>query len=138
MEPQDKIPDPVDVHVGGRLKALRKERKLSQTKVADFLGLTFQQVQKYERGANRIGAGRLYRLAQFLHVPVSYFFEGLDQSASTEEDAIAAALPDTDENGELIPFARHYYSIKDPRIRKKILGFIRAMAGEADEDENAA
>ena len=71
-------PDPVDVHVGSRVRAQRRRMGLTQEGLAEALGLTFQQVQKYERGANRVSASKLYYIARTLRVPISYFFEGLD------------------------------------------------------------
>src|SRR5215472_8542656 len=70
-------PNPVDLHVGGRVRMRRKMLGISQERLADALGLTFQQVQKYERGANRISASKLYEIARFLSAPIAYFFEGL-------------------------------------------------------------
>ena len=87
---------PVDEHVGARLRSLRKAAKLSQTELATSLGITFQQVQKYERGANRISASKLYDAAQLLHVPISSFFEGFEGQqdyppASPPERALSRA-----------------------------------------------
>ena len=73
----DHTPNPVDVHVGLQVRLRRKELKISQEKLAETLGLTFQQVQKYERGANRISASKLYEIARSLQAPISWFFEGL-------------------------------------------------------------
>lgn len=79
-------PDAVDVHVGNRVRLRRRELGLSQERLAQSLGLTFQQVQKYERGVNRISASRLFRIAQVLRVSVSSFFEGLDEPLARNED----------------------------------------------------
>ena len=78
----EEAPNPVDVHVGRRVRLRRKELGVSQAWLADRLGLTFQQVQKYERGANRISASKLYQIASVLEVPITYFFEGLDDPAA--------------------------------------------------------
>ena len=88
MEPQ-KSPNPVDIHVGGRVRLRRRMLGLSQERLAGALGLTFQQVQKYERGSNRISASKLYEIARFLSAPVAYFFEGLSDP-TTAPDADSA------------------------------------------------
>lgn len=87
MSDKDQTPHPIDVHVGARVRMRRKLLGFSQEKLADQLGLTFQQVQKYERGANRVSASKLYEIGQALDAPVSYFFEGLDQAEAPEEPA---------------------------------------------------
>jgi transcriptional regulator with XRE-family HTH domain len=82
-----KVPNPIDVHVGSRVRMRRMMLNLSQEKLGDALGLTFQQVQKYEKGVNRIGASRLQQLAQILQVPIAFFFEGAPQSVQTRQPA---------------------------------------------------
>jgi len=74
-------PDPIDIHVGGRVRNRRKQRSMSQTTLGKILGITFQQVQKYERGTNRIGSSRMFRISEALEVEVGYFFEGLQPPA---------------------------------------------------------
>jgi transcriptional regulator with XRE-family HTH domain len=110
MTKQSTLPDPVDVHVGERMRILRKARSLSQGALADALGITFQQVQKYERGANRVSASMLQRAARAMGVPVATFFEGLDQNESSVSDlatmanraqAAAAAVPSVTKIGFL-------------------------------------
>lgn len=83
-------PNPIDIHVGLRVRLRRKEMGFSQEKLADGLGLTFQQVQKYERGANRISASKLYETAHLLHVSIGFFFEGLIDPASPRGDGYAS------------------------------------------------
>ncbi|MCB9984020.1 MAG: helix-turn-helix transcriptional regulator [Rhodospirillales bacterium] len=129
-------PSEIDVHVGQRLRVRRALLGLSQEKLASALGLTFQQIQKYERGTNRISAGRLYDLSKILDVPVSYFFEqvGLSQNAQRA----VAGLSDNDQDSfdsedlmsrkETIDLVRTYYSVPDPAMRKDILKFIKSMA----------
>lgn len=85
-----RAPKAVDIHVAGRLRLLRTQQKFSQERLGDALGVTFQQIQKYERGANRIGASRLYDIAQTFGVTVAYFFEGLDDHADIEVTAANA------------------------------------------------
>ena len=80
-----RTPKTVDVHVGTRIRLQRQLLKMSQEKLGDELGVTFQQVQKYERGANRVGASRLWDLSKALNTPISFFFEGLDQDEQTGE-----------------------------------------------------
>ena len=108
---------PVDVHVGKKLKQLRALRGMTQTDVANGLEISFQQVQKYELGRNRISASRLFELAQILDVPPSYFFDGLqDQTSVDEMDAEAARI------------ASMVSRIKDSRVRSQIRSFITEIA----------
>lgn len=137
-------PDIVDVHVGKRLRVRRSLLGMSQEKLADAIGLTFQQIQKYEHGVNRISAGRLFQFSKILDVPVSYFY---DQVGADNDDASAgvalAGFADNDQEGfagpekddvmqrkETLDLVRIYYSIEDEQKRKEILRFIKTMAGE--------
>jgi transcriptional regulator with XRE-family HTH domain len=134
-------PDPVDVHVGTRLRLRRNLIGLSQEQLGKASGLTFQQIQKYERGANRMGASRLFQLARLLNVPVSYFFEELPpQSASKNppglSDSGQASLdgaPQSDaqimHRRETLELIRAYYRITDPKQRRKVYDLIKSMAG---------
>lgn len=131
------VPNPVDVHVGSRLRQRRSLAGISQTSLADTLNLTFQQIQKYERGANRISASRLYQLSQILDVPVSYFFEklgGLQTTSTKPQMAFAdnkqAAFINEDvfHEKETLDLLRAYYSVTDSRIRKDILNIVKTMA----------
>src|SRR5271154_3361246 len=90
---QERAPNPIDVHVGLQVRLRRKELKISQEKLADALGLTFQQVQKYERGANRISASKLYEIARTLQVPIGWFFEGLTDQADEAPAHEASSAP---------------------------------------------
>lgn len=126
----------VDVFVGQRLRELRMLAGLSQSDVAAALGLTFQQLQKYERGFNRVSASRLFKLAQFFRVPVSVFFEGLDERAREG----AGGAPQAEENEttlrsrEALMLARYFQNIRDPQVR----GAIRELAERcADTVEGA-
>ena len=117
-------PHPVDVNVGKRLRVRRTLLGMSQGKLGDALGITFQQVQKNERGANRIGSSRLYELSLILDVPISYFFEEMDM------DNPATDTPsDPMTKRETLEFVRAYYRIKDPAIRDSIAALTKAMAG---------
>lgn len=122
-------PNPVDVHVGGRLRLRRTLLGLSQEKLGDAIGLTFQQVQKYERGANRIGASRLHQLSQVLDVPVAFFFEGLAERAANGEGPT-----DNDPllKRETLELVRAYYRIADPQVRRRIFELTKTL-GESPE-----
>ncbi|HOO81990.1 MAG TPA: helix-turn-helix transcriptional regulator [Alphaproteobacteria bacterium] len=128
-------PSEVDVHVGQRLRVRRALLGLSQEKLADALGLTFQQIQKYERGTNRVSAGRLYALSKILDVPISYFFEQFGKPQDTQ--ALSGMADNTQQafggedlmnNKETLDLVRTYYSVQDPKARKDILKFIKSMA----------
>lgn len=127
-----KLPNLIDKHVGRQLRWRRKELKISQEALAERLGLTFQQIQKYERGANRVSAGRLYELAHALDTTIAYFFQGADtidralaRSGLAEEEAgDLAGLIDSDSIDLVIAFR----SISDPRVRKNILALVRSQA----------
>ncbi|MBI4185176.1 MAG: helix-turn-helix transcriptional regulator [Proteobacteria bacterium] len=129
--------NPIDGYVGSRVRLRRTMLGMSQEKLAGAIGLTFQQVQKYERGANRIGASRLYELSRVLGVPISFFFE--DLPAETARLAATAAAPGLAE--ERAPFAtdplnrresleliRAYYRIRDPYVRKRLFELTKALA----------
>lgn len=126
-------PDPIDIHVGQRVRARRKMIGLSQTQLGSELGVTFQQVQKYERGTNRIGSSRLFRMSTTLDVPVAYFFEGAETKMpgyNTADEASSEGLFEREETQELVDA---YYRIADPRIRKKVLGLARLLSSGVDE-----
>jgi transcriptional regulator with XRE-family HTH domain len=134
-------PNPIDLHVGARIRMRRRMQGVSQEKLADALGLTFQQVQKYERGANRVSASKLYEIAASLRTPVAYFFEGLaDPSmegngsgahASSEQTVHAFLM--TSEGLEL---ASLFPRVPRGRVRRRLLDLLRAMVGEdVGEDE---
>ena len=126
-------PDPIDIHVGQRVRARRKMLGLSQTQLGHELGVTFQQVQKYERGTNRIGSSRLFKMSTTLDVPVAYFFEGAETKMPGYQDMgeeLSDGIFDRDETRELVDA---YYRISDPRIRKKVLGLARLLSTGVDE-----
>lgn len=125
-------PHPIDVHVGQRVRARRKMLGMSQTQLGEQLGVTFQQVQKYERGTNRIGSSRLFQMSTTLDVPVAYFFEGAETklpgyNASEQNPA------DHFEKQETLDLVEAYYRIADPRIRQKVMGLARLLADGVDE-----
>ncbi|MGF1605296.1 MAG: helix-turn-helix domain-containing protein [Rhodothalassiaceae bacterium] len=126
-------PDPIDVHVGSRVRLRRTLLGMSQEKLGDALGLTFQQVQKYERGANRIGSSRLYKIAQILEVPVSFFFDDMmDPSSSDNGLAEAPAAFESDQlsKRETLELVRAYYRIDDARVRKRIFELVKSVGAQ--------
>ncbi len=133
-------PNPVDVHVGGRLRMRRRYLDMTQSTLAHGLGLTFQQIQKYERGSNRISASRLFDLTRILDVPVSFFFddmpEKLDSSDRRREvkmrsfKAGAQGLGDPRAQRETLELVKAYYSIEDLAVRRRIYEIMRALAAD--------
>ncbi len=127
--------NPLDVHVGARLRARRTLVGLSQTVVGDAIGITFQQLQKYECGGNRVSASRLYDLSQILAVDTAYFFDGMDQATQNESPALLSRRKSTRSpkeptksedpliKRETLEFVRAYYRISDPKIRN----FVRKL-----------
>lgn len=131
-------PNPVDLHVGGRVRMRRKLLGVSQEQLAHSLGLTFQQVQKYERGANRVSASKLYDIAKTLKAPVSYFFDGLaDPASGSEADEpsrqAAQMLQDFLATTEGMELAELFPRIGRSRVRRQVLDLVRAMANEDAE-----
>jgi len=122
------IPSPVDVHVGARLRRRRTLLGMSQTKLGEAIGLAFQQVQKYERGANRISASRLFALSQLLDVPVQFFFDDMSTVVAASSPAQGGGKAKKPPSYELDPMAkretlqlvRAYYKIRDPQIRNRL------------------
>lgn len=119
----------VDIHVGSRVRLRRKLLKMTQEGLGERLGITFQQVQKYERGANRIGASRLFDLARVLDVPVTYFFEGIgtpeaEQAEVHDETSATLALIQSPDGVEL---ARAFAQIKAPKVRRRVIELMRSM-----------
>ncbi len=133
------IPNPVDVHVGKRLRQRRTLLGMSQEKLGELLGLTFQQVQKYERGTNRIGSSRLYRLARILEVPVAYFFEGIDEAPAgalpggEQAEVSAPTDPNPMDRRETLELVRAYYRIDDQLVRRRVFDLIKSLGGTRRE-----
>ena len=129
-----KRPNSTDTYVGSRVRMRRKMLGLSQEKLGEQLGITFQQVQKYEKGANRIGASRLQTISQILEVPIGYFFPQEPGAAggmgeSTQSDYISDFMM----SSEGIELNRAFAQIKDPKLRRKVIDLVRTMAAsEAD------
>lgn len=130
-EDATRAPHRVDVHVGARVRILRRASGMSQEALADRLGLTFQQVQKYERGANRISASKLFEIAAALNVPVSSFFEGLGQvdeaGVSRTVDDIFARLMEDDEGAAL---AELFPQIRSAQVRRTLVRMVRALVAD--------
>jgi transcriptional regulator with XRE-family HTH domain len=127
MKTRTKAPDARDVDVGRRIRAQRLVCRMSQTELANNLGVTFQQVQKYEKGVNRVGAGRLSRIADVLNVPVSFFFSG-DMSPSLPSDSANTGLSFLETAGA-VRLVRAYSQIEDPQIRRALVDLSEEIAG---------
>jgi transcriptional regulator with XRE-family HTH domain len=135
----ERTPNPIDVHVGARVRIRRKMKGISQEALASKLKLTFQQVQKYERGTNRISASKLYEIARALDVTIADFFDGLDDTRS--EGGIAEpstpyvhAMMLTPEGSDL---ATAFGKLKRSRVRKRLVALVKALAAEDEEDGSA-
>ena len=130
-------PNPVDIHVGSRVRIRRRVLKMSQEKLGDALGVTFQQVQKYERGSNRVGASRLFRMAQVMDVPIQYFFEGLgmdNSDMSFAEDEQMPIVYDFIKSSDGVALAMAVSKIKSRAVRRRILELARSLSEENDEE----
>jgi transcriptional regulator with XRE-family HTH domain len=139
MPENKKKPNPIDSHVGGRIRLRRNMLAMSQEKLGESLGITFQQIQKYEKGTNRVGASRLQAIASILAVPVSYFFEdapGADDAASggfREEDSAAASVMDFCSSSEGLQLNRAFIRITDPKVRRRIVDLVKSLGPDSDE-----
>ena len=132
-------PSPIDVHVGSRIRLRRTLLGMSQERLGEALGLTFQQVQKYERGVNRVGASRLFDLSRVLDVPISFFFDDLPESLATSYGGNAGRrgagfselqvgfADDALNRRETLELVRAYYRITDPAVRKRVFELIKSM-----------
>lgn len=130
-------PDPIDRHVGSRIRGRRVGQRISQTKLGHSIGVTFQQIQKYESGTNRVGASNLFKIAQALNVDVSFFFEGLPGDAADApaisdiglSDQPNASLDVNPMNSrEAYELMHNYYRVADPTVRKRLFQLIRVLA----------
>jgi transcriptional regulator with XRE-family HTH domain len=130
-------PDPVDVHVGSRVRLRRTLLGMSQEKLGAALSLTFQQVQKYERGSNRIGSSRLFQLSRILDVPVSFFFDDMPSEVSLRpagvgESEQTAYEKDRFTKRETLELVRAYYRIEDSAVRKRIFELVKSIANQIE------
>jgi transcriptional regulator with XRE-family HTH domain len=139
-------PNPIDIHVGNRVRLQRMLVGISQEKLGERLGLTFQQVQKYEKGINRIGASRLFELSRVLGVPVQFFYDdaplgGQSQTAATP--GFAERAPDSHvfeflSSREGLELNRAFSRITDPKVRRSVLDLVRSLAGESENSSYEA
>ena len=129
-----KSPNPTDKHVGSRVRMRRMMLSMSQEKLGDALGLTFQQVQKYEKGTNRIGASRLQQISNILQVPVSFFFEGAPNDGLVEggfgEAPSPAFVSDFLATSDGLALTRSFMRIKDAKLRRRIVDLVEQIAGD--------
>jgi transcriptional regulator with XRE-family HTH domain len=132
-----KAPNPTDRHVGSRVRMRRMMLSMSQEKLGDALDLTFQQVQKYEKGTNRIGASRLQQIAHFLQVPVSFFFEGAPDVAGANPGMAEAPSPtyvaDFLATSDGLALTKAFMRITDPKLRRRIVDLVSQIAGEDEK-----
>lgn len=131
--PKTETPNPIDVRVGSRVRLRRNMLGLSQEKLGEAIGLTFQQVQKYERGANRIGASRLHELSRVLDVPVSFFFDDTDPVRAPAipggfaEEPAEAFESDPLRNRETMELVEAYFAIEDAAVRRRLMDLAKAL-----------
>ena len=124
--------NPIDVQVGNRVRIRRMLIGMSQERLGDLLGLTFQQVQKYEKGVNRIGAGRLFEMARILNVPVDFFYEGVNAHTGQPGAAEGESAPVMEfvSSGEGLQLSLAFMKIKDAKVRKRVLDLVKSLAEE--------
>ena len=130
-----KKPNPTDIHVGSRIRLRRNMLGMSQEKLGESLGITFQQIQKYEKGTNRVGASRLQAIASILGAPVAFFFEDLPGqeaagSGGFSEDASATFAIEFCTSSEGLQLNRAFVKISDTKVRRKIIELVKALASE--------
>ncbi len=128
-------PNPIDIHVGKRVRLRRTLLGMSQEKLGEALSLTFQQIQKYERGVNRIGSSRLYQLSKILDVPVSFFFDDMPPmefpAIGVNEAVVATFEHDPMAKRETLELVRAYYRITDAGVRKRVFELTKAIAASS-------
>ncbi|HEV7415199.1 helix-turn-helix domain-containing protein [Tianweitania sediminis] len=136
MTENKKRPNPIDIHVGSRIRLRRNMIGMSQEKLGEQLGITFQQIQKYEKGTNRVGASRLQAIGGIMNVPVSYFFEDAprDGAGGPEFGEPPAPSFETDflSTTEGIQLFRSFTKITDPKVRRRVLDLIKVLAAEEE------
>ncbi|OJU70613.1 MAG: transcriptional regulator [Rhizobiales bacterium 63-7] len=134
-----KKPNPIDIHVGSRIRLRRTMLGMSQEKLGESLGITFQQIQKYEKGTNRVGASRLQNIASILNVPVSFFFEDAPGEHQTEQGGFAEAnsssyVVDFLSSSEGLQLNRAFVKTSDPKIRRKLIDLVKSLADESETE----
>lgn len=136
MVQNKKKPNPIDIHVGSRIRLRRNMLGFSQEKLGESLGITFQQIQKYEKGTNRVGASRLQAISSILNVPVSFFFEDAPgsetQPAGFAEDNDSTYIVDFMNSNEGVQLTRAFTKITDPKIRRKIIDLVKTLDPDAE------
>lgn len=127
--------NPIDVQVGNRVRIRRMLIGMSQERLGDLLGLTFQQVQKYEKGVNRIGAGRLFEVSRILNVPVDFFYEGLNapEQPGMREPESSPPVMEFMSSGEGLQLSLAFMKIKDAKVRKRVLDLVKSLAEEEEQ-----
>ncbi len=139
MTENKKKPNPIDIHVGSRIRLRRTMLGMSQEKLGESLGITFQQIQKYEKGTNRVGASRLQNISGILNVPVSFFFEDApgDHAGSTPGMAEASSsnyVVDFLSSAEGLQLNRAFVKIGDPKVRRRLVDLVKVLATEGDTE----
>ncbi|MGV1952329.1 helix-turn-helix domain-containing protein [Agrobacterium vitis] len=135
-----KKPNPIDIHVGSRIRLRRTMLGMSQEKLGESLGITFQQIQKYEKGTNRVGASRLQNISSILNVPVSFFFEDapgeqiVAGANGFSEAASSNYVVDFLSSSEGLQLNRAFVKINDPKVRRKVVDLVKALAADADAE----
>lgn len=134
-----KKPNPIDIHVGSRIRLRRTMLGMSQEKLGESLGITFQQIQKYEKGTNRVGASRLQNISNILNVPVSFFFEDAPGDHANGPAGLAEAsssnyVVDFLSSSEGLQLNRAFVKISDSKVRRKLVDLVKALAAEAEQD----
>jgi transcriptional regulator with XRE-family HTH domain len=138
VEMSTKAPNPVDRYVGSRVRMRRIMLGMSQEKLGEALGLTFQQVQKYEKGTNRVGASRIQQISEILHIPISFLFEGGPTGATGEgfsEGASPAYISDFLATSEGLALTRAFTRINDPKLRRSIVDLVEQIAAREGPDK---
>lgn len=139
----DDSPDPIDRHVGTRIRGRRVGLRISQTKLGQAIGVTFQQIQKYESGTNRVGASNLFKISKALGVDVSFFFEGVNNEPSMEAAIANSGLSDVApqpfevnpmNSREAFELMHNYFRIGDPTVRKRLFQLVRILAHSETEN----
>lgn len=139
MTDTKKAPNPVDVYVGSRVRMRRMMLSISQEKLGVALGLTFQQVQKYERGANRIGSSRMQQIALALHTPIPWFFQGLPNADGSEAATIAAddqTIQRVLASREGVRLVLAFDGVTDAKVRRSLVELVEGVAEVEDEKPN--
>lgn len=133
IEDNKKKPNPIDIHVGSRIRLRRNMLGMSQEKLGEHLGITFQQIQKYEKGTNRVGASRLQAIASILEVPAGFFFDDApgEQSASGRgfsEDSSMNSVLEFCSSAEGLQLNRAFVKISDPKVRRRVLELVKSLS----------